>query len=142
MDDDHSLHAFFVYDVTIEAYCYTEGEHIGVDIKMDGTPTDFDTPHTFPGLAGTHNFTVPDADSNGHPFRQWSTGETSTTLTVTSGGTHTAYYLDPASVGGAAIPIGKLCLLAPYVGLISAIIVGVGASVIYVKRTKHRKNSQ
>jgi len=50
------------------------------------------TPHDFAGLKGTHLFTVPDTDPNGHPFRRWSTGEASTTITVTTDGTYTAYY--------------------------------------------------
>ena len=84
-----------VYDVTIDAYCYSEGAPVSVSITMDGSPTGYNTPHTFTGLTGAHTFTVPDTDPNGHPFEQWSTGETSTTLTVTSGGTYTAYYRAP-----------------------------------------------
>jgi len=80
------------YDVTIDAHCNTEGVGVSVSITMDGNPTGFNTPHTFTGLTGSHTFTVPNADPSGHPFKQWSTGETSTTITVTSGGTYTAYY--------------------------------------------------
>jgi hypothetical protein len=77
--------------ITIDAYCNTEGVYISVPITMDGSPTGYNTPRTFTGLTGTHTFTVPSSDANGHPFKQWSTGSTSTTITVSSG-TYTAYY--------------------------------------------------
>ncbi|MEM3627873.1 MAG: cohesin domain-containing protein [Candidatus Bathyarchaeia archaeon] len=80
------------YDVTINAYCNTEAQQINAAITKDGIPTGYNTPHTFTGLTGTHTFTVPEKDSKGHPFKQWSTGETSRTITVDSGGTFTAYY--------------------------------------------------
>jgi len=92
MNTDHTLHAVFTYNVTIKAHCYTEGTDVSVSITMDGTPTGYNTPHTFTGLTGTHTFTVPSTDQQGHPFLQWGTGETSTTITVTTGGTYTAYY--------------------------------------------------
>jgi len=80
------------YDVTIDAYCNTEATAISVDITMDGAPTVFNTPHAFTGLTGTHTFTVPATDANDHPFKQWNTGEISTTITVNSAGTYTASY--------------------------------------------------
>jgi len=83
------------YDVTIAAHCITEGKAASVTITEDGTPTGSNTPHTFKGLAGTHTFTVPGTDASGHSFKQWGTGETSTTITVSSGGTYTAYYRTP-----------------------------------------------
>jgi hypothetical protein len=86
------VYAFGPYDVTITAHCTTEGMDVSVSITMDKTPTGYNTPHTFTGLIGTHNFTVPTTDANGHVFKQWSTGETSMTITVTSAGTYTAYY--------------------------------------------------
>jgi hypothetical protein len=94
MNSDHTLHAVFQakYDVTIKAHCNTEGVDISVPITMDGSPTGYNTPHTFTGLTGTHTFTVPNTDPSGHPFKQWSTGSTSTTITVNTGGTYTAYY--------------------------------------------------
>jgi outer membrane protein assembly factor BamB len=93
---DHNVYAFAysppTYDVTINAHCNTEGVDISVPITMDGSPTGYNTPHTFTGLTGTHTFTVPNTDPSGHPFKQWSTGSTSTTITVSAGGTYTAYY--------------------------------------------------
>jgi len=80
------------YVVTIRAYCYTESTYVSVSITMDGIPTGYTTPYTFTGLTGTHTFTVPNTDANSHPFKQWSTGNTSTTITVSSGGTYIAYY--------------------------------------------------
>jgi hypothetical protein len=80
------------FDVTIKAHCITEGADINVSLTMDGSFTGDTTPYTFTGLAGTHTFTVPDSDANGDPFRQWSTGSNSTSITVSSVGTYTAYY--------------------------------------------------
>jgi len=83
------------YDVTIDAYCYTESVAVSVSITMDGSPTGYNTPHTFTSLTDTHTFTVPGVDPHGHPFNQWDTGETDTTITVTTGGTYTANYISP-----------------------------------------------
>jgi parallel beta-helix repeat protein len=98
MDSDHTLHAVFVYDVTIKAHCYTEGVDVTVSITMDGSPTGYTTPHIFTNLTGTHMFKLPDDDANGHPFEQWNTGEISTTVTVTSGETYTAYYVASGTI--------------------------------------------
>jgi len=51
-------------------------------------------------------------------------------------------YTHPSSVGGIYIQIDKFELLAPYVGLASAILVGIVASAAYVKRVKPRKRKQ
>jgi hypothetical protein len=45
-------------------------------------------------------------------------------------------------VGGIIVPVDKFALLAPYIGLTSTIIVATVATVIYVKRVKHRKEKQ
>jgi hypothetical protein len=152
MDSDHILHAVFVvpppYNVTIKTHCNTEGIDVSVSITMDGLPTGYDTPYTFTDLICIHTFTVPPYDANGHPFKQWNTGETSTTLTVSSGGTYTAYYEAPPPpppskpVGGIVISVDKLVLLAPYIGLASTIVVATVATAVYVKRVKHRKEKQ
>ena len=82
-----------VYNVTITAYCDTEGVDVSVPVAMDGVGTSFDTPHTFTDLMGTHMFTVSNSDLNGDPFRLWSVGDSaSTTIVVSEGGTYTAYY--------------------------------------------------
>jgi outer membrane protein assembly factor BamB len=92
--NDKSVYAFGPppYDVTLKACCITEGAGVNVQIAMDGSPTSYTTNHTFTGLTGTHTFTVPNVDASGHLFKQWGTGETGTTVTVTSNGTYTAYY--------------------------------------------------
>lgn len=92
MNQNHTLRATFVFGAMIKAQCNTEGMDVTVPITMDGLPTGYATPHFFANLAGTHNFTVPDFDSNGHFFKQWSTSETGTTITIVAGGTYTAYY--------------------------------------------------
>jgi len=144
MDANYALHAVFVtppYDVTINAYCYTEATAVNVGITMDGTPG-YNTPHTFTGLTGTHTFTVPSTDPHGHPFKQWSTGSTSTTITVSTGGTYTAYYGEapqPPPVGGVCVPVDKFGLLAPYIGLVSTIVVATVATAIYAKRRKEKR---
>jgi len=80
------------YNVTINAYCETEAAGVPVAVAEDGSSTGFNTTYTFTGLTGTHIFTVPSADANGHPFKNWNTGQTTTTITVSSAGNYTAYY--------------------------------------------------
>ena len=80
------------YDVAVNAHCNSEGADVSVSITMDGSPTGYTTPNTFTHLTGTHTFTVSGTDAGSHPFREWSTGSTSTTITVDSQGTYTAYY--------------------------------------------------
>jgi len=79
------------YSVTITAHCNTEGVDVAVAITMDGSPTGYNTPHTF-SVTETHTFGVPATDASGHPFSQWNIGEATTTITVNSTGTYTAYY--------------------------------------------------
>jgi hypothetical protein len=95
LDRNLNLHAVFVplaYNVTIVAHCNAEGVDVGVAITEDGVLTGLTTPYTFTGLTGSHDFAVPTVDANGHTFKEWSTGGTSTTIVVSSGGTYTAYY--------------------------------------------------
>ena len=94
------------YNVTINAHCITESADIDVQIAMDGSPTGYSTPHTFPGLAGSQTFAVLDNDANGDPFKKWSTGSNSTTITVSSGGTYTAYYGPPTVRNVAVTDVG------------------------------------
>lgn len=99
IDEVKISRTFPYYEVTIEAYCYTEGMDVSVFITMDGTPTGFTTPHTFTKTS-THTFTVPSSDANGHPFYKWSTGLEATTIIVSAAGTYTAYYGDPFPIEG------------------------------------------
>lgn len=46
------------------------------------------------------------------------------------------------TVGGIAVPIDKLGLLGPYIGLALTILVGAIATVVYVNHTKRRKEKQ
>jgi len=92
MNADHNLHAVFIYNITVKAHCYTENVDLSVNITMDGSSTGYTTPHNFTNLIETHNFTIPNTDPSGHLFKQWNTDETSTTITVTTGGTYTGYY--------------------------------------------------
>jgi hypothetical protein len=143
MDANHTLHAIFTYSVTILAHCNTEGVDVSVSISFDGSPTGYTTPHTFTNLSSTHTFTVTTTDLSGHEFSQWSTGNTSTTTSVSSGGTYTAYYYQQSSsVGGFVIPVDKLGLLAPYIGLASTLIVATVATAVYVNRVKPKKKKQ
>jgi len=81
-----------IYDVTLGAHCNTEGVDIAVPITIDGSMDGNNTPHTYSGLNGTHSFTVPTTDANNHPFAQWNTGQSTTTITVANGGVYIAYY--------------------------------------------------
>lgn len=79
------------YYVTVKAHCITECLDLNVNIDIDGS-TGYTTPQTITDLRGAHTFTVPKTDANGHPFRQWSTGQTTTTITTCINGTFTAIY--------------------------------------------------
>jgi hypothetical protein len=95
MEANQTLYSVFIqipYAINVNSHCNTEDVDISVSITMDGSPTGYTTPHTFIDLTGTHNFTVPSSDPSGHSFKQWSTGSTSITIIITSGGTYTAYY--------------------------------------------------
>lgn len=48
----------------------------------------------------------------------------------------------PPSVGGFIVPVDKLGLLAPYIGLASTTMIGTVASIVYFKRVKRRKEKQ
>jgi hypothetical protein len=45
-------------------------------------------------------------------------------------------------VGGIVVPVDKLTLLAPYIGLASTTIIAAVVTIVYVKRVKHRKEKQ
>jgi hypothetical protein len=112
------------YDVTINAHCNTEAADVIVAFTKDVDPTVYNTPYTFTDLTGTHTFTVAAADPSGHPFKQWSTGETITTITVNSGGTYTAYYelsvtpvIPEVPLGTIMISFSMIIALAGYVGI-------------------------
>jgi hypothetical protein len=86
------------HDVTINAWEATRESSESVSISVDGAAAEFNTPHTFEDVVGTHDFTVPSSDSFGVPFGNWQeTGWTGTTITVGGeGGTFTArYYYQP-----------------------------------------------
>jgi hypothetical protein len=46
------------------------------------------------------------------------------------------------AVGGIAVPVDKLGLLAPYIGFASTIAIAGVATAVYVKRVKHKKEKQ
>ena len=79
------------YSATIWSWCATDA-WLSSPISMDGVSTGYSTPHTFADLTGTHTFTVPSTDSEGHPFSDWDTGWTAQTITVSEAGTYTARY--------------------------------------------------
>jgi hypothetical protein len=80
-----------IYDVTIWAWDVTGG-WIRERITMNGKDSGFDTPHTFTGLTYNNYFEVPSTSINGIMFSSWDSGETTTYINVTSGGTYTARY--------------------------------------------------
>ena len=105
---------YSTYSVTINAHCNTDGSELSVGIIEDGSPTGYSTPHTFSDLTGTHTFTIPGNDSSGHPFKNWNTGEVTTTISVSSGGTYTAYYQAvPSDLNGdGTVGLADLVILA------------------------------
>lgn len=109
-----AYYGVLTYDVTVNT-SFNGAGNVNVSITEDGVPTGFDTPHTFTGLIGSHNFTVPSTDASGHSFVHWvdpsESLRMSTTIKISSEGTYTAYYdiglcrfvtpSDPAVVGAA-----------------------------------------
>jgi hypothetical protein len=85
------------YSVTVWSWDSVMG-WLAEPITMDGVSTGYSTPHTFADLVGNVTFTVPSTDAYGSPFKNWSAGETSTTLTVGSEGTYTAQYYKTSSI--------------------------------------------
>ncbi len=55
--------------------------------------------------------------------------------------TDPAVMLIPPSVGGIIVPVDKLALLAPYIGLASTILIVTAVTLIYVKRIKKREQN-
>ena len=85
------------YDASFGAWS-TPGWAV-LPINVDGFSTGFDTPNSFVGLTGIHNFTVPeyyDYGTDRYFFTYWmkddSIVSTTRTLTVGSGGTYHAHY--------------------------------------------------
>lgn len=76
------------YDATIAAFCHVDGIDPGVSISPGGDAT----PHTFTGLTGANQFTVPSVDPGGHVFRRWNTGESISMIEVDTAGVYTAEY--------------------------------------------------
>ncbi len=87
---------FAAYSVSISTVYNGINNGNSVTIMMDGVSTGFKTPHTFSGLLGIHNFTVPYEDASGHPFRRWDTSAPSdqslSTITVSTAGSFWAFY--------------------------------------------------
>ncbi|MGD0978849.1 MAG: chitobiase/beta-hexosaminidase C-terminal domain-containing protein [Candidatus Bathyarchaeia archaeon] len=79
------------YSVTIQAYDNVAGWQ-SVPIQLDGVDQYVNTTYTFTDMTGTNTFAVPGTDNAGGSFTQWNTGETTPTITVSSGGTYTAQY--------------------------------------------------
>lgn len=61
---------------------------------------------------------------------------------TTNVGSYSASFVHPSKVGGVVVPVDKLSLLAPYIGLASTILAATVASTVYVKRVKRRKEKQ
>lgn len=69
----HPVYCEPTYTVTVNAVYETEANNstISVPIMLDGVATGLETPHTFAGLIGQHNFTLPILDSDGHSLNRW-----------------------------------------------------------------------
>lgn len=61
---------------------------------------------------------------------------------ISSSATITVFSPSPPTVGGIVPPVDKLELLVPYIGLTSTIIAVKVVTTIYVKRVRHRKETQ
>lgn len=124
------------YTITIEAKFGTDNVNVIVAITKDGVSSGQNTTGAFTNQFGTHTITVPSVDSNGHPFKQWNTGETSTTITISASGTYIAYYEEPVASQTLALPIiESLVIVIP---IILAIIVFL---VFRKKKTQQTKDT-
>jgi hypothetical protein len=133
-------------------------------LTIDSDPTVYPTPWDSWGstynrsFTGQHSFTLPEYVM-GMRFIKWTVTEFNVKqnkiqewesknrqLILESKGSYRRYYCFASygypRVGGIVIPVDKFALLAPYIGLASTIIVTAVATVIYVKRVKHRKEKQ
>jgi hypothetical protein len=95
---DDNLYCFgpsqtYTYSVVVCAHDYSENADVSVPITMEGSSTGHETPYTLTGLVGTHTFTVTNTDASNDAFLDWESGERTTTITVSSGGVYTAYYV-------------------------------------------------
>jgi len=96
--EDDNVYCFgpsqaYVYSVVISAHSCSLNADVSVPITMDGLPTGYETPYTLTGLTGTHTLAVTTTDTNDDAFLDWGNGERVTTITVSSGGVYTAYYV-------------------------------------------------
>jgi hypothetical protein len=48
----------------------------------------------------------------------------------------------PGVVGGTTLPVDKLALLAPFIGLVSLIVTATTVTAVYFRRAKHREEKQ
>jgi hypothetical protein len=79
------------YSATIWSWDSVDG-WLALPIIMDGVRTPYKTPHTFPGLNGSHTFTMPGKNARRRPFKEWSTDCRKSTITISAEGTYTARY--------------------------------------------------
>jgi hypothetical protein len=91
-----------------------------------------------PQTSNVMNLLVCDNTTDG--FASATIEVTGTALNYTSSAS--TFTVAEGSVGGFTVPVDKLSLLTPYVGLASTTLVAAVASAIYVKRVKRRKEKQ
>jgi hypothetical protein len=96
------IRAQTTYSVTINSVCNLGANDISfntiaVPILQDGISTGYVTPHTFTGLIGVHNFTVPYQDTSGHIFRDWQANLTRQYFTTAYVSTDTIFWVDYGS---------------------------------------------
>jgi hypothetical protein len=59
---------------------------------------------------------------------------------ISGGGT--LAFVSSAPVGGEIVPVDRLALLAPFIGLASLIVAAATITAVYVRRAKHREEKQ
>jgi len=110
----------------------------GITFTINGTPEA--TPYTDWLLEGSYSLEMPEIHG-GYMWSHWlEDGDTNRIKIITlPGTTWTGVYVLAPPVGGVWVPINKLELFAPWIGLASLMIVSV-ASVVYVKHRKKEQN--
>ena len=118
---------------TIDATAVPNDVHINYYFPVGGPLYIYEIPSNWAGVGLKLSKSYTMITGTGTPLEEPPATDPSgdTTVKVTS----------PA-VGGIWVPVDKLGLLAPYIGLASTIVVATVATAIYAKRVKRRKKKQ
>lgn len=122
--------------VTPQSLSGKVGDTFGVFADADA-PTTTWTIHNPDGSVRTQ-FSTPPGDGIVFDTKEWPPG----TYTIEAADPATVYLELSSVVGGFVVPVDKLGLLVPLIGLASTLIVATVATAIYIKRVKRRTEKE